>query len=106
MANNVDDLMPALMRSIRDELRNNGKKLDKLDSIDAKLGKMDAKLGKMDAKLGKMDAKLDKVVVNTDLTVKSLGTLIDVIDTQMADQMSDIRRRLSRIEDRLGLDVP
>jgi tetrahydromethanopterin S-methyltransferase subunit G len=81
MANNVESIVPKLLAEIRDGLRDG--------------------FGKIDSRLEKMDSRLGRVEANTRESRDQLGRLVGILSEDLADQLADVRRRLTTIEDRL-----
>jgi chromosome segregation ATPase len=130
MTDNVDNILPRLLAEIRDANREGFsnmtdalaltnhrlasmdsrlgsmdarlRKMDStLDRVDSRLEKMDSRLEKMDSRLEKMDSRLENVHENTSKTNHLMDRLIGVMNDELADQIVDIRRRLTNIETRL-----
>jgi chromosome segregation ATPase len=116
MADNVESIVPKLLAEIRDGVRDGFGKIDsrlekmdsrleKMDStlekVDSRLEKMDSRLEKMDSRLEKMDSRLGRVEANTRESRNQLGRLVGILSEDLADQLADVRRRLTTIEDRL-----
>lgn len=88
MADNVESIVPKLLAEIRDGVRDG-------------FGKMDSRLEKMDSRLEKMDSRLGRVEANTRESRDQLGRLVGILSDDLAEQLADVRRRLTTIEDRL-----
>jgi tetrahydromethanopterin S-methyltransferase subunit G len=88
MADNVESIVPKLLAEIRDGIRDG-------------FTKMDSRLENMDSRLENMDSKLTRIDKNTRESRDQLGRLIGILSHDLADQLADLRRRLTTIEDRL-----
>jgi hypothetical protein len=55
----------------------------------------------MDSRLERMDSRLGRVEANTRESRDQLGRLVGILSEDLADQLADVRRRLTSIEDRL-----
>jgi chromosome segregation ATPase len=97
--------MDARLRKMDSTLDRVDSRLEKMDSrlekMDSRLEKMDSRLEKMDSRLEKMDSRLENVHENTSKTNHLMDRLIGVMNDELADQIVDIRRRLTNIETRL-----
>jgi tetrahydromethanopterin S-methyltransferase subunit G len=81
MADNVESIVPKLLAEIRDGIRDG--------------------FTKMDSRLERMDSRLGRVEANTRESRDQLGRLVGILSEDLADQLADVRRRLTSIEDRL-----
>jgi chromosome segregation ATPase len=97
--------MDGRLAKIDDRLEKMDGKLEsmdgKLEKMDGKLEKMDGKLEKMAGKLESMDGKLDRGHHDNLTTHRLLGKLVEVMSDDVGEQILDIRRRLTNIEERL-----
>jgi archaellum component FlaC len=95
MADDVESIVPKPLAEIRDGIR------DGFTKMDSRLEKMDSRLEKMDSRLERMDARLGRVEANTRESRDQLGRLVGILSDDLADQLADVRRRVTTIEDRL-----
>ncbi len=72
---------------------------EQLSGLDRRLGSMEGKLGSMEGKLGSMEGKLDAVVERLD---RLIAVTIQE-RTASTERLGDIERRLTRLEERVGL---
>jgi archaellum component FlaC len=95
MADHVESIVPKLLAEIRDGVR------DGFTKMDARLESMDSRLEKVDSRLEKVDSRLGRIEANTRESRDQLGRLVGILSEDLADQLADVRRRLTTIEDRL-----
>jgi predicted nucleic acid-binding Zn-ribbon protein len=95
MADNVESIVPKLLAEIRDGIR------DGFTKMDSRLENMDSRLENMDSRLENIDSKLTRIDKNTRESRDQLGRLVGILSHDLADQLADLRRRLTTIEDRL-----
>jgi archaellum component FlaC len=99
MADNVESIVPKLLAEIRDSVRDGLR--DGFGKMDSRLETMDSRLETIDSRLEKMDSRLGRVEANTRESRDQLGRLVGILSEDLADQLADVRRRLTTIEDRL-----
>jgi hypothetical protein len=90
---------------------------ERFDKIDGRLDKIDGRLDKVEGRLDKVDGKLDKIekdlfVVQCDVKelkigqanhTKEIKELKDVVHGVFRIEMIEIKKRLSKVEDKLGI---
>jgi archaellum component FlaC len=102
MADNVESIVPKLLAEIRDGIRDGFGTMDsRLETMDSRLETMDSRLETIDSRLEKVDSRLGRVEANTRESRDQLGRLVGILSEDLADQLADVRRRLTTIEDRL-----